>query len=190
MWGQTVTAANQPSTCTRPGLLMADNYLKDRENCLDGNFASLCLYLDQHTHTPLCIQWEITGQQWVSCKLWTTFATLYTSQESMSIESLPCRGRSVLRSLGLHATSDNLGSLWAWREYQQVVIKIHCLLIQNWFGQKDMTRSYWLHRYNVKLEQGIIFVTFVSNHAELRWGFWNVFRVILLCFGFSSEKLG
>ena len=43
-------------------LLMADNYLKDRENCLDGNFASLCLYLDQYTHTPLCIQWKITRQ--------------------------------------------------------------------------------------------------------------------------------
>ena len=29
---------------------------------------------------------------------------------------------------------------------------------------------------------GIIFVTFVSNHPELRWGFWTVYRVVLSCF--------
>ena len=44
---KTVTAAANPA----PQLLMADNNLKERENCLDGNFAGVCLYLDHPTHT-------------------------------------------------------------------------------------------------------------------------------------------
>ena len=100
---KTVTAAN-PAPAPVMELLMADNNLKNRENCLDGNFAKPVSRSGPATHTVHSMRNNLR----MSCDF------VWLGHESMSIESLLGCGRSVLRSCRpLHATSYVLWSLWA-----------------------------------------------------------------------------